>query len=279
MKDAATGREPVIAVPGIDVPGTAVPGTAVPGTDAREPRHAPERGLVRRLREAHGEQALAQIARHHRLDERSRAALLAALAEAAPAAEAEAALAGALGACVALAPIGADALRAVLLLGTDREARREATAALAADLRAAGRAVTVMAERDGADIRYEGAEDCRRRLAAIEPGSLTLVEAGLRAPLEHGALERVRRLCEATGAEPVLVARPRDALQALALRRVGGERLVLALRKGEARVGLGPLLSALTGGEARLAGIAAGPRLVGDSRAALARILLRGGVA
>ena len=160
-------------------------------------------------------------------------------------------------------PLNADALRPFLIIGTNREDRALAVAKVAIAMRRAGRSVQILSDaldatgnvhlkaagdRIGCGVKiYDGTAECVEMLRRTDLASLSVVEAGLRPPLDRVAVLRLHKLCIATGAEPIAVVRPEDALQALGMARIGVRRVILA-ETGE-QVRLGPALSAARRGD------------------------------
>lgn len=235
----------------------------------RAPRSAPERGLVRRIRKAVAEDALTALAEHHGFDKETRAQFCGELVKlGAPPVTPEAA-ASALERLVHFDPLNADALHPFLIVGTRREDRAIAVARVAEAMHRSGRSVQIMSDamnaeddphlkaaghRIGCGVKaFDGVSECHSILQKSDLALLSVIEGGVRPPLDRFALQRVEKLCSATGAEPVIVVRPEDASQALGMARIGVRRMILVDTGKPAR--LGSALSAARRGDIALAEI------------------------
>lgn len=275
----------MLSEPTIQIPAEAprkIGEASLPG--ARAGRYAPKRGLVRRIRNARANDSLRSLAERHLLDPEARERLSAELIKAgAPPVTREAAQ-HALSRIVTFDPLNADALRPFLVIGTDRNDRAMAVAKIADAMRKAGRSVRLFsdaldaednvhlqaaAERHRCGLRiYDGPSECVEMLRRTDLASLSIIEAGLRPPLDRVALQRLNKLCQATGAEPIAVIRPAEALQTLGLARIGVRRMIL-VETGEP-VRLGPALSAARRGNLAFAELMSSYDLDAPLRAATA---------
>lgn len=251
--------EPTIARP---APPPHMTESTVPA-DAKAPRYIPQRGLVRRIRRAAASDGLSALAAHHRLDRETRELLSAELVKLGAPPITEKTATEAFERLVHFDPLNADALRPFLIIGTNREDRALAVAKIATAMRRAGRSVRMLSdaadatgnvhlkaagEKLGCGVQiYDGTAECVEMLRISDLACLSIVEAGLRPPLDRVALLRLHKLCIATGAEPIAVVRPADALQALGLARIGVRRMIIA-ETGEP-VRLGSALSAARRGD------------------------------
>lgn len=240
---------------------------ALPGT--RIARYAPKRGLVRKIRSAAAAGALTGMAEHHRFDKETSEVLCGELVKLGAPPVTQEAAASALERLVHFSPLNADALHPFLVVGTHREDRALAVAAIAEAMYRSGRSVQIMSDaqdaEDNAALKragkrigcgvqiYDGVTECHAMLQRADLARLAVIEAGVRPPLDRIALQRLEKLCVATGAEPVIVVRPDDAAQALGMARIGVRRMIL-VETGE-HVRLGPVLSAADRGDLAIAEI------------------------
>lgn len=252
--------EPTIAVPQprVDQMVPKIIGArALPGR--KDARYVPERGLVRRLRTAQANDDISALAARHELDPETRERLAAELIKAGAPPITPKTAEAALSRLVRFDPLNADALRPFLILSLDRGLRAHAMVQIGLAMRKAGRSVRLLS--DAVDLRentvlieagkqlgcamtrYDGSPNCADILRKTDLACLSVIEAGFRAPLDKIAMLRLNTLTQATGAEPVVVMRPRDADLALALSKIGVKRVVVV--RDADNMTLGPILSAL----------------------------------
>ena len=254
-------------------------------------RYVPERGLVRRLRAAQANDGIGGLTERHSFDSETRDTLSAELIKAGAPPITPQTAEKALSRLVTFEPLNVDALRPFLLLSADRTIRAHALAQVAEAMNAAGRSVRLVSDATDSqtnDIlteagkklscavtKFDGTPDCVSVLRKADLASLSVIEAGFRAPLDKIALLRLSTLVQATGAEPIVVIRPEDASLATTLSKIGVKRVILV--QTTSPVVLGPVFTALREANLALAEVLdmrnAAPKLRRADAASLAEML------